>query len=454
MKRKLLAVLLTGMLVVSSLALVACRNDDGGAGEAPAVVDDTDDPDPANGDDPDPAPVDVGDRVEIEFWNGFTGADGQQMEVIVQDFNNSQDEIHVTMQLIPWGEYWESITVGVQTGIMPHVGAIHFDDLPKFAYLDVIIPADNIVDMMGLTAADFPDGYWEASLYEGHIWGIPLDFHPVVMFYNRAILEEAGIDVPTTGDEFIAAATALTGDGQWGVAIPVDSNGFMRMVFSRTLLHQFGGHLVNPDGLTYAFNSPEGVQALQLLVDFIHYYEISPPEVDSAWEMFTAGLTAFHFDGPWNILGFDANEDLDYGIASFPQFGPNYAVWAGSHQLSLMNVRDATPEETHAAEVFIAYVIENSVEWARAGQVPALNRARYSEEFLAMERLQPIAAMFDYMVLCEYPSPWWGDGFDYIFSDELVGALLGTMGVQEALDNSVEFVNAMTAELAARFGRN
>ena len=238
---------------------------------------------------------------EIEFWNGFTGSDGKQMEVIVEEFNNTHPDIHCTMQLIPWGEYWEKITAGAQSGLVPNVGVIHFDDIPKFAALGVALPMDDVAkNQLGVSAEDYPAGYWEASKYKDHIYGIPYDFHPVVMFYNKDLVEAAGVEIPKTGEEFIAACQKLTDPEKevWGTAIPVADNGFMRMVFMRTLLYQFGGKEFNEDGKTYCYNSEAGQKALQWMVDLIYNHKVSPENCDNAWDLFNSGKVGLLLQRP------------------------------------------------------------------------------------------------------------------------------------------------------------
>ncbi|MCL2162826.1 MAG: ABC transporter substrate-binding protein [Oscillospiraceae bacterium] len=389
-------------------------------------------------------------KTNIEFWNGFSGPDGKQMEVIVNAYNQQSADYNCTMQILPWDEYWEKITAGAQSGILPEVGVVHYDDITKFAKLGVLNSVDDLASKLSLSASDYPPGYWENSVVDGSMYGIPLDFHPVVMFYNKKLLAEAGVDVPKTGEEFIDACLKITKGDQYGTAVPVSDNAFLRPIFSRTLLYQFGGKEMNPDGKTYCFNSPEGVAALQWLIDLIYEYKVSPENLEDAVTMFTSNKVGFLFTGPWQILGFDENTDLDYGVAEMPLIGSNRVVWSGSHQL-VKPVKKVTAEQAAAADDFIAYLIDNNIEWAKAGQVPALNKARESAEFKALEKLVPIAAEFNYIKLAQN-YPWYSDGYSYIFHRELAPALMGEMSAQEALDNCVDYCNKMTAELVEKFG--
>jgi multiple sugar transport system substrate-binding protein len=102
-------------------------------------------------------------------------------------------------------------------------------------------------------------------------------------------------------------------------------------------------------------------------------------------------------NGIWqitNVTG-DAVEFNGQGTM-VPQFGDQPAVWAGSHQLTLPFQTDADPCRDAAAGIFMKYVLDNSVEWAKAGQIPASNVVRESAEFKAIEPQASIAPQVEY----------------------------------------------------------
>lgn len=124
------------------------------------------------------------------------------------------------------------------------------------------------------------------SDYKGHPYVFPYGLDAYVFFYRTDLLEAEGITkVPETWDELIDAALKLTkdtdGDGnidQWGLA----TNGIPGQVFNTysffNLLLTNGGRIVDENGLPL-FNSKEGVEALQLMVDLRNKYKVMPPDV-------------------------------------------------------------------------------------------------------------------------------------------------------------------------------
>ncbi len=76
----------------------------------------------------------------------------------------------------------------------PDVGIMHVDQITMSAAHGVLRPLDDIAGGLGFEEADFAPDVWRAGVYEGKRYGIPLDMHPLGLFYNKAVLEEAGLE--------------------------------------------------------------------------------------------------------------------------------------------------------------------------------------------------------------------------------------------------------------------
>lgn len=381
-------------------------------------------------------------NIELNFWNGFTGADGKGMQKIVDGFNAEYDgKIHVQTQIMPWDTYYEKIITAVTSGQAPDVGIMHVDKCPKFAKKNVLLPLDQYTSSLGLVEDEFIKTVWNAGIFEGKRYGIPLDVHPLGLYYNMDLLKEAGFDAPPTNmDEFMEMAKAMTkdtdGDGeidQWGFAMPAL---WPSQQIYWTALHQFGGQSTTEDGMTPLYTSDEAVEALEFLVNTAQKDGISPKDIQQDGEvtLFKQGKLGFHLNGIWMIAGFDEQEGLNYGTAPVPQWGKQKAVWAGSHNFVLYKQRKEDLNKQEAAMVFVDYIVNNSMEWAKAGQVPAKNSVRNSEEFKALDKQMGFAKQADYIVFPPV-SPF----FDYAWSpsgEAITKAVLGEMTPREALEEA------------------
>src|SRR3954471_969711 len=83
--------------------------------------------------------------IELRFWNGFTGPDGRTMLAIVKRFNEANPDVHVTMQRMEWGNYYNKLFVAGMGGRAPHVFVIHTDTLARFTRANFVRPVDDWV---------------------------------------------------------------------------------------------------------------------------------------------------------------------------------------------------------------------------------------------------------------------------------------------------------------------
>src|SRR5438445_9197669 len=123
---------------------------------------------------------------EIKFWNGFTGPDGKTMERMVRQFQKENPDVRVRMQIIPWAQYYGKLTLGLAFHEGPDVFVCHGNHLAEFARYGVFKPLETLQrGTAGLPAADFLPKPWEAAHYCGVLYGIPLDCHPLGLYFNR-----------------------------------------------------------------------------------------------------------------------------------------------------------------------------------------------------------------------------------------------------------------------------
>ena len=204
-----------------------------------------------------------GPKVSLAFWNGFTGGDGPYMQDLVDEFNSQEKNINVSMNTVEWETYYQKVPSAVQSGKGPDLGIMHIDQLPTNAARGVILALDDVASALKLKESDFVPVVWNAGVYNGKRYGIPLDIHPLGLYYNKSLMEDAGLDPdspPQTEDDYMAALEDLKGagiEGHW--MSPFLFTGGLTF---QALLYQFGGQLYNEDATEATFNSDAGVSAL------------------------------------------------------------------------------------------------------------------------------------------------------------------------------------------------
>lgn len=338
---------------------------------------------------------------QLSYWNGFSGPDGQFMANLVDRFNaENQSDIQVTMTVQPFTEYYNTLNAAAASRTLPDMLQIHVEQIPTNAIRGVIRPIpEDVLATMNVDGSDFPEAIWTATEYNGERYSIPLDIHPLVMWYNRAQWEAAGVEDPAgrvlSREEYDAALAALQESNGGAMAWSI-SNGFPITWMFEILLHQFGGTWFNEDGTEAAWNSEAGVQALQYLKDQQTAYSQPNLEVDAGVTAFKQGNSATEWNGTWHVSNLAGEGFEDGSGAPIPQVGSQYAVTAGSHTLALGATAQEDPAKTAAAACVISFISENSLEWVQgAGHIPARTSVRESEEFQAIEPQASYATMAD-----------------------------------------------------------
>ena len=145
----------------------------------------------------------AGPPVTIQYWNGFTGGDGPYMRAMVDEFNETHENITVESNTLGWTDFYQRIVAAVHAGQGPDVAAMQLDNLATQASRSVIVPMDDAITEMGFTAQDFPQTLVEATEFNGHVWGVPLDSHTIASFANTDQLASADVSKQaTTGNGF------------------------------------------------------------------------------------------------------------------------------------------------------------------------------------------------------------------------------------------------------------
>lgn len=331
-------------------------------------------------------------RTALRFWHGFTSKDGEMMLQLVRRFNREHPEIDVQVQRIPWGTYYNKLFVAGLADRAPDVFVSHTIMLSRLARGGFIQPIDDLLARAPFfEPSDINDRVWQAVTLDGRRQGLPLDVHPLGLYYNRALLRAAGIvdekgeaRPPRTWDEFVDAIRRLNrdedGDGRidrWGFVF--EGTPFITLY---TFMLQHGGRILTPDGRV-VIDSPENLAALQKARSLTVEEKLVPPPGDeTAWTSFLQGKVGLFLGGIFLLGGLERQASLDVAVAPVPQLGPDRAIWGDSHVLCLPKHLDERRRD--AAWTFIAYLSNHSAEWARGGQVPVRNSQRATDAFRAL----------------------------------------------------------------------
>ena len=150
---------------------------------------------------------------------------------LVAAFNDIHPEVFVEVTHIPSAsEYRTRLATEFAAGNPPDVSLMNYRRYAAFAANDLLEPlGPYLADSELIQPEDFYPITIDAFTWEGVITCIPQNISSLVVYYNEALFDEAGVAYPTadwTWDDFVKTAVALTkdtnGDGiidQYGAGI-------------------------------------------------------------------------------------------------------------------------------------------------------------------------------------------------------------------------------------------
>jgi multiple sugar transport system substrate-binding protein len=331
------------------------------------------------------------DGMSLEMWSPFTGPDGDEMTALADRFS-SENTCGITVAHVAQPEYVQKLEAAAAAGQLPALTAVRAINVGQLAARNVLKPfgPEAMAVLGGDLAGDFPEDLWGLGEYKGERYSIPLDVNPLVMFYNKDLFEQAGIEPPGsepwTREQFEDALAKLEAINVTPVSL---GTAFQAAALWQALIRQYGGALTDDAGTTATYNSDAGVKALEKIKELRDKYT---PEVSGSGDpevnVFKQGNVGMTFHGPWWISDL---AKLDFvGFAPLPTIGDQPATWGGSHQLALTS---DDPTTQAAAAVWIKWLSDNSAQWAKAGQVPARTSAREDPELTTIS--PPIANILE-----------------------------------------------------------
>jgi multiple sugar transport system substrate-binding protein len=324
------------------------------------------------------------------------------MKKLIEDFNaEHKDAIEIQATTLDWGvPFYSKVQTSAAVGEGPDMMTYHASRIPLAVSQESLteITAEDMATM-GLSADSFAPATWDAVQVDGKQYAVPFDTHPIVLYYNKDLLEKSGLigadGLPTglTGlDNFNAALAKLKADGnEWSIAqVTADGNFAFRTVYS--LLCQQDGQIGN-DGDWFPGDSADKLAtSIGVIADWVKA-GYNPPKTDypSTVALFTSGKVPFMINGVWEVPTMDdlnkQGKLFNWGAIEIPALFNHTCTYSDSHSFAIPNNVDkpATPEKHAAVLEVIKWMEARSLFWATAGHIPANKAVTESAEYKAMQ---------------------------------------------------------------------
>lgn len=333
----------------------------------------------------------------IDFYYP-TSTDNPAAEIFqryANDFNRANPDIEV----VPvYAGGYDDITAAARNSIQngtpgPDVAVLLAVDLFDFIDNEYIVPAQGFIDEMPegqAYTADFFPAFMENSVDgDGDVWTLPFQRSTPILFYNRDLFREAGLDPdqpPANRAELLSYAEALTTGGRDGLYVP--SAGFPYWMFqSFAIAH--GQNLVEESPTEVYFDTPEVLEALEFFLS-LSDEGVQPSGALSFFDapsLFLDEQVAMIYHTTGSLTNIRQNAGFEVGVGFLPsgpagEDGVGYGAPTGGGNLYIFS--NTTPEEQQAAWRWVQYLTSPQVQadWTLNTGYIAATRSAWETDLL------------------------------------------------------------------------
>ncbi len=288
-----------------------------------------------------------------DFWNG-----------IKKGFEEKHENITIEWVTAPYGEIVNQVINMAGGGDTVDILFGEIGWTPTLEDSGLAVPIDTILSQEFLS--DFYPSMLEATSIGGKSYALPMYVSPYVLYYNKDLFQQAGLDPntpPKTFDEMLVMAEKLsklkTADGnkvyafgQTTASVPVSGSSLTSMVYN------FGGEVLNIDGKlnvdTDAFK--QAFSMVKLLDE--KGFNPQNAKLKDLRNLFALGQLAMYYDQSWGFNGVQSiNPDArNFTASAAPLSGGNGTGESilQAHTLTLMNNGEA---QTQAVRLLVEYLV-------------------------------------------------------------------------------------------------
>ncbi len=366
--KKLLRVALSTLTI--SLLLTGCK-----AKETPKTT--TEDPAKTTTEEPTKTTTDEkvsGEPITLQFWNVFTGSDGDILREIVDKYNQTNtDNIKIEMDIMPNDTLQQKLPAAITTNTAPDIVLFGVENIAPYVSNDSLEDISDFWETTGVDKNNFLENVTELSYVDGKLYGTPMQYNVSYLYWNKDLFEAAGLDPntpPTTLDELADYAVKLTdaSKNQYGLALPTNAT-YMQFLWAN------GGDADDPNTNTNLLDSEANLKTLEWLQDLAVNKKVTPLNITGAEAdtMLQAGQIAMYMSGPWQINGLRA-QGINFGIA--PCVAGSAGAFSPAGGCSYVIPKGTDEAKKQAAYKFMAYWLNDEIlkEWSQRNGFPVWSK--------------------------------------------------------------------------------
>ena len=272
------------------------------------------------------------EEVTLDVWYAVSGITATTFEALVNEYIAANPNIKINISYAgSYADCAEKISANLLTGTAPDVALMSAGPLYTGARQDWTI--EGLIQDPAFDKAGIYEGVWKYAEFKGRICALPYGISVPVLYYNKAIIEKAGIDLeknaPKTWDELYALAEKAQKDGgaTWGFDVSD-----VPWLF-KSMLNQNGNNIIDTTGETIkpAYNDDAAVEVGEFWQKLTDNGIMPIDQHSNADNTFLAGEVAFVVSSSVRLARWSAKEGVpEFGVLPMPAFEKESVALGGN----------------------------------------------------------------------------------------------------------------------------
>ncbi|GHO42725.1 extracellular solute-binding protein [Ktedonospora formicarum] len=328
-------------------------------------------------------------KTHLTYWHLLGGGDGERMLEMVQKYQQANQDVDLEAVTLSWGTpYYTKLAMAAAGGRPPDVAILHMSRLPMYAGSGLLEPFDlSALASNNISQENFVAPVWQKAHYNNQLYAVPLDTHPLVMYYNIDVCQKAGLLdstgklLPFQGEDDVLNAfrEAKKASGNLGISFPVGDPSSCWRVFC-ALYGQLDGPYFSADGKDFILDEDKATRVLDFLLRMSKEVGSTTADYAGSVALFSSGKAGFHWNGEWEVTTYQTQK-TNFDMTLYPNIFGGQQTWADSHALVLPR-QNAVDSQRRALSIkFISELLKNSQIWAQGGHIPTYLPVATSGEY-------------------------------------------------------------------------
>ena len=392
----------------------------------------------------------------LQFWGVFD--EKSVYDPIVREFQAQNPGIKIVYRKFSYDDYESSLIDALAAGTGPDIFMMHNTWLPKHG--EKITPLPEQFPKLGplMTVKNFQDQFVDVTaqdfIFKSRIYGLPLYVDTLALYYNKDLLNNAGITRPAqiweelnSDVETITRLDGLSNIVQSAAAIGTAKNVNRSTDILANLMIQSGVRMTDAENLEAIFSRPVNNTAVGEIT-LKYYTDFANPSVRTyTWndtqhysvDAFVEGKTAMMFNYSHQIPVLKAkNSRLNFGVAPIPQISLSDTKTYANYWAVTVSNRSQFADN---AWRFLIYLTskDGALNYLNSTLRPAARR-----DLIELQRDDLDLGVFALQALSA--RSWFqvdSSAIETIFADMIEDVNFGRTNVREALQNAESRVNVL-----------